>query len=73
MEQLSANCLRSLQANMRKIIKGDTRMTYTLYKLENTKARLCAGHTITTDKAIADMVKATWEVDGYIVSVVCEV
>ena len=47
-------------------------MTYTLYKLENTKARLCAGHTITTDKAIVDMVKATWEVDGYIVSVVCE-
>ena len=43
-------------------------MTYTLYKLENTKARLCAGKTTTTDKAIADMVQAQWELEGFIVT-----
>lgn len=47
-------------------------MTYTLYKLENTKARLCAGKTTTTDKAIADMVRAAWEADGFIVSMEIE-
>lgn len=44
-------------------------MTYTLYKIENTKARLCVGKTTTTDKEIADMVKATWKASGYIVNV----
>jgi hypothetical protein len=45
---------------------------YTLYKLENTKARLCEAKTITNDKAIADMVKAAWEAEGYIVCIEVE-
>lgn len=44
-------------------------MTWTLYKLENTKARLCVATTTTNDKAIADLVKATWEAQGFIVTV----
>jgi len=44
-------------------------MTYMIYKLENTKARLCAGRTETTDKEIADMTVKVWEAAGYIVNV----
>ena len=47
-------------------------MTYTLYKIENTKARLCAATMTTNDKEAADMVKAAWENDGYIVNVETE-
>jgi hypothetical protein len=42
-------------------------MTYTIYKLENTKARLCAGRTETTDPVIAEMVRKAWEAAGFIV------
>ena len=47
-------------------------MTYTLYKLEGTKARLCAGRTVTTDPAIAEMVRKAWEDEGFIVTMESE-
>lgn len=43
-------------------------MTYTLYKLENTRARLCRDRMTTTDKSVVDMVRAMWEAQGYIVT-----
>jgi hypothetical protein len=47
-------------------------MTYTIYKLENTNARLCAGKTTTNDKAIADLVAKTWADQGFIVTIEME-
>ena len=45
-----------------------TGVMHTLYKLENTKARLCAGRTETSDPDVAKMVRALWEAQGYIVT-----
>lgn len=50
----------------------DTDMTYTAYKIENTKARLCAASMTTNDKEAFEMVKAAWENAGYIVNVETE-
>ncbi len=47
-------------------------MTYTIYKLENTKARLCAGYTQTNDKMILDMTVKAWESAGFITNVTVE-
>jgi len=47
-------------------------MTYTAYKIENTKARLCAASMTTNDKEAFEMVKAAWENAGYIVNVETE-
>ena len=47
-------------------------MTYTIYKLENTKARLCCGKTTTTDKSIADMVVKAWQDQGFVATIEIE-
>jgi hypothetical protein len=47
-------------------------MEYTIYKLENTKARLCAGRTVTNDPMIAEMVRKAWEAAGFIVTMETE-
>jgi hypothetical protein len=42
-------------------------MSYTIYALENTQARLVIGKTETTSKEIADIVAAVYASQGHIV------
>lgn len=44
-------------------------MTYFIYALENTTARLCASRTRTDNQAVRDLVVAHYESLGYIVKV----
>ncbi len=43
-------------------------MTFYVWALENTPARLCVSETRTTDSAVADMVAAHLEAQGFIVT-----
>lgn len=44
-------------------------MLYTIYALENTRARLCVGKSTTSDKKIKDLIVAEYESRGLLVNV----